>query len=389
MKDVYIIGTGQLPITKGEGQEPQHLARDAIRLALADAEIEVEAVSALYVGNMMAGILGRQQQFAALCAEVSGLQGVEALTLEASCGSGGAALRVGAMAIAAGFHDVVAVCGAESMTQVSGETITRGLATAADWELENSRGETFVSLNAALMADYMTTHKLEPADFAPFSMTAHRNGLTNPHALLHTPLDLDGYLASRMLVAPLRLMDAPPGCDGAAAVILANRDVAEGIGRGGRPQVRVMASAVATDALAVARRRDKRKLLAAELSSQRAYREAQLSPKDIDLFEAHDAFTVITALSLEAAGFARPGEATHLGRDGALALDGLLPISTLGGLKARGHPVGATGVYQIVEAVQQLTGQAQKNQIDNAEIAMTQNVGGTGATVVTHILGLA
>lgn len=387
MKDVYIIGSGQVPITKGHGQHAQHLARDAIQQALADAEIGTESVSALYVGNMMAGILGRQQQFAALCAEVAGLQGIEALTLEASCGSGGAAVRVGAMAIAAGCHDVVVVCGAESMTQVSNEAVTRGLATASDWELENSRGESFVTLNAKLMGDYMRHHKLASADFAPFSITAHTNGMTNPNAVLHKPLDLEGYLGSRMLADPLRLMDAPPVCDGAAAIVLANDKIAQVVDRQLRPRVRILASAVATDSLAVARRRDRLKLAGAELSSQKAYAEAGLRPRDIDLFEVHDAFTVITALSLEAAGFARPGEATNLGKDGALALDGLLPIASMGGLKARGHPVGATGVYQVVEAVQQLTRQARDNQIANPEVAMTQNIGGTGATVVTHIFG--
>jgi acetyl-CoA C-acetyltransferase len=382
MKDVYIIGCGQTPVTKGRGEHAHQLARDAIRLAIADAELEPGAISALYVGNMMAGILGNQQQLAALCAEVSGLQGVEAFTLEASCGSGAAAVRVGVMAIAGGFHDVVAICGVEQMTHASREAVTQGLSTAADWELEGSQGESFISLNAELMAQYMQKHNWQSADFAAFSITAHNNAINNPNALLQKPLDLPGYLDSKVLVSPLRLMDAPPICDGAAAIILANKN-------GARARTRILASAVATDSLAVARRRDQLKLSAAELSSHRAYEQAGLRPEHIDLFELHDAFTVITALSLEAAGFARPGEAAALGREGAYTLGGRLPIATMGGLKARGHPVGATGVYQIVEAVQQLTGSAHKNQISNPEIAMTQNIGGTGATVVTHILGTA
>ena len=382
MKDVYIIGCGQTPVTKGRGEHAHQLARDAIRLAIADAELEPGAISALYVGNMMAGILGNQQQLAALCAEVSGLQGVEAFTLEASCGSGAAAVRVGVMAIAGGFHDVVAICGVEQMTHASREAVTQGLSTAADWELEGSQGESFISLNAALMARYMQKHNWQSADFAAFSITAHNNAINNPNALLQKPLDLPGYLDSKVLVSPLRLMDAPPICDGAAAIILANKN-------GARARTRILASAVATDSLAVERRRDQLKLSAAELSSHRAYEQAGLRPEHIDLFELHDAFTVITALSLEAAGFARPGEAAALGREGAYTLEGRLPIATMGGSKARGHPVGATGVYQIVEAVQQLTGSAHKNQISNPEIAMTQNIGGTGATVVTHILGTA
>ena len=389
MNDVYIIGCGQTPVTKGRGEHAHQLARDAIRLAIADAELEPGAISALYVGNMMAGILGRQQQLAALCAEVSGLQGVEAFTLEASCGSGAAAVRVGVMAIAGGFHDVVAICGVEQMTHASREAVTQGLSTAADWELEGSQGESFISLNAVLMARYMQKHSWQSADFAAFSITAHNNAINNPNALLQKPLDLPGYLDSKVLISPLRLMDAPPICDGAAAIVLTNKNGARAMGKKARARTRILASAVATDSLAVERRRDQLKLSAAELSSQRAYEQAGLRPEDIDFFELHDAFTVITALSLEAAGFARPGEAATLGREGTYTLGGRLPIATMGGLKARGHPVGATGVYQIVEAVQQLTGSAHKNQISNPEIAMTQNIGGTGATVVTHILGTA
>ena len=162
------------------------------RLAIADAELEPSAISALYVGNMMAGILGNQQQLAALCAEVSGLQGVEAFTLEASCGSGAAAVRVGVMAIASGFHDVVAICGVEQMTHASREAVTQGLSTAADWELEGSQGESFISLNAVLMARYMQKHSWQSADFAAFSITAHNNAINNPNALLQKPLDLPG-----------------------------------------------------------------------------------------------------------------------------------------------------------------------------------------------------
>ena len=379
MNDVYIIGSGQTPVTKGRGQHAHQLARDAIRLAVSDAELEPDSISALYVGNMMAGILGQQQQLAALCAEISDLRGVEAFTLEASCGSGGAAVRVGVMAIAGGFHDVVAICGVEQMTHASRDAVTRALATAADWELEGSQGESFISLNARLMARYMQRYSLQPADFAPLPITAHHNAMNNPNALLHKSLDRPGYLDSKVLDHPLRLMDAPPICDGAAAIILANRNVANTVERKTRARIKILASAVGTDSLAIERRHDKLKLSAAELSSQRAYAQAGLLPGDIDLFELHDAFTVITALSLEAAGFARPGEATSLGKDGAFALEGRLPISTMGGLKARGHPVGATGVYQIVEAVQQLTGSAHKNQITNPEIAMTQNMGAPSA----------
>ena len=231
----------------------------------------------------------------------------------------------------------------------------------------------------------MDAYGLRSEDLAPFAITAHDNGRENPNALLRRSVDIQGYLDSRMLNDPLRLMDAPPVCDGAAAVLLASESaVAEIESR--RPRVRVSASAVATDTVSIDGRIETLRFAAAEKSTRDALGQSRMSLDDIDLFELHDAFTVVTALSLEAAGFAAPGRAVDLGQDGALALDGRLPISTMGGLKSRGHPVGATGVYQIVEAAQQLSGTAPVNQIDGAEVAMTQNIGGSGATVITHVL---
>ena len=370
------------------------MAGDAITCAIEDAGIEPGAVSALYVGNMTAGVLERQQQLASLCAHACGLRCVEAFTLEASSASGSAALRTGYMAVAGGFYDVVVVCGAERLSHAPREAASQALTAAFDGEETGQAGESFLTLNAALMRRYLDEYDLSPKDLAPFAITAHRNGRNNPYALLHKPLDLDSYLSSRMLLEPLRLMDAPPICDGAAAVVLAGgravRGLAGGGGGGGGgaggPRVKILASAVASGSLKATNFMSELKISTAEASSRRAFRQAGVSPDDIDLFELHDAYTVITALSLESNGFAAPGEAVRLGRDGHLALDGRLPISTMGGLKSRGHPVGATGIYQVVEAVQQLRGTAGENQVRDAAVAMTQNLGGMGATAITHVL---
>jgi acetyl-CoA C-acetyltransferase len=386
MRKVYIIGIGQTPVTKNKKLRGRYMARDAIGDALAAATADPADVGALFVGNMMAGMLGRQQQLGPLYADTAGLRGVESMTMEAACGSGAAAVRVGYSAVAGGLHDLVVVCGMERMTQAPRDEITMALATAADWEIEGVRGDSFISLNAKLMAAYMDRYGVTPEQFAPFAIAAHSNALNNPNALLHKPLDLDGYLNSMMLEPPVKLMDAPPTCDGSAAIVLACEDVARSIGRLQGVAVEIIASAVGTDSLAIERRADMLRLAGAELSTQRAYAQAGIGPDDIDIFELHDAYTVITALSLEAAGFAEPGEGIRLGEEGAIAIDGRLPIATMGGLKARGHPVGATGVYQIVETVQQLTGTAGQNQVRNANLAMVQNIGGTGATVATHIL---
>ena len=383
MRDVYVLGIGQLPVSRYPDCLEYEMASAAIAKAERDARLEPGRVSMLAVGTMLSGILGHQQQLATHVADNLGWRGIETATVDAACSSGGAAARLGFMAVAGGFHECVAVAGVERMSHRPLDEVTAGLATASDWRQEGSLGETFISLNARLMATYMDEYGLAGDEFAPFSIQAHQNALNNPNAYLKKPIDQEKYANSRTLVAPIKLMDAPPVCDGAAALILGSREMA--LAAGG-PLVRVVASAVGTDSLALSRRRTLLELEGAHLSAQRAYAQAGLKPADIDLFELHDAYTIITALSLEAAGFALPGEGVSLGQSGATALDGDLPIATMGGLKARGHPVGATGVYQLVEATLQLREEAGANQVQNAHTAMTQSIGGTGATVVTHIL---
>ncbi len=387
MRKVYLIGTGQVPVTKRSATRGRHLAARAIQAALMDARIERREVQALVVGNMMSGMLAQQQQLGALFADVAGLRGIEAATVEAACGSGAAAARWGYMHVAGGFHDVVVACGMERMTHAPRDLTTASLATAADWELEGCMGESFISLNAQLMALYMRTWSVQARDFAHFAINAHANAMTNPNALLHKSIDLEAYLESRELAPPVKLLDAPPICDGSAAVVLASEAVARAAERHGRPVVRIRGSAIATDSLAIKERRDPLTLDGAVASTQRALDEAGVNRDDINLFELHDAYTVITALSLESAGFAARGQGVHFGKDGEIALNGRLPISTMGGLKARGHPVGATGIYQLAETWLQLAGVAGANQVQgNPEVALVQNIGGTGATVVSHVL---
>ncbi|WP_423225133.1 thiolase domain-containing protein [Candidatus Amarolinea aalborgensis] len=383
MRSVSIIGIGQTPVGEIWDRSLRHLGHDALIAALSDAG--VESVDALYVGNMLSGELAGQEHLGALMADFVGWRGVEALKIEAACASGAAALRVGYLAVASGAHDVVAVLGVEKMTDTAGEETTTGLALAADQEYEAAEGVSFVGLNAMLMQRYMHQYGVKHEAFANFTVNAHRNALNNPNAMFHLPLTVKDYVKSSMIAAPVNLLDSSPICDGAAAVILCASDRAREFGLN-RPPVRILASAVATDTLAVHDRRDPLMLEAGFLSAQRAYAQAGMTPRDINLFEAHDAFTIMSALSLEAAGFADPGHGVRLAEEGEIAIGGRVPISTMGGLKARGHPVGATGVYQIVELVQQLQGQAGANQVPHARIGMAQNIGGSGATIITHIL---
>lgn len=385
MKDVYLVGVGQTKITKDAGIRGRYLASRAISQAIESSGLEKNQVGMLVVGNMMSGILAKQQQLGALVADVVGLRGIEAATVESACSSGASAARWGVMSVAGGFHDVAVVCGLERMTHATKEDTTAALATAADWELEGCYGESFISLNAKIMRLYMDTYGVDASDFAHFAINAHDNGLNNPNAFLQKKIDRDMYLHSRMLVDPVKLFDAPPVCDGAAAVVICSEEVARSIGNG-RPMVKIAGSAIGTDSLALDGRVDKLFLSGVAISTQRALDQAGLQREDMDIYELHDAYTIISSLSLEAAGFAERGKGVHFGKDGEIAIGGKLPMSTMGGLKSRGHPVGATGIYQLVETYAQLTGQAGANQVPNAEHALVQNIGGTGATVVSHIL---
>jgi acetyl-CoA C-acetyltransferase len=384
VRNVFIAGIGQTPVSKQATEEVRELGARAVRSAIQHSTLE--APTALYVGNMLSGMLSEQQQLGALIAQAAGIPGIEAATVEAACGSGGAAVRWGVMAIQSGSHDLVVVCGAERMTHAPKERTTRALATASDFEKEGSRGATFVSLNARLMQAYMDTYKVDNRAFAPFAINAHFNANRNPNALFHKVIDEKAYLEARHVDGPLRLFDVSPICDGSAAIVLVSDELAKEVKRHGQPLVQIRASSVGTDTLGLDDRERLLRLAGVERSSKRAYEQAKLKPEDIDLFECHDAYTVMSVLSLEAAGFAAEGKGYQLGLDGEIRVNGKLPITTMGGLKGRGHPVGATGVYQMCEAYLQLTGQAGENQVKGAEIAMTQNIGGTGATVTTHIL---
>jgi len=382
MRDVAIIGVGQKKVGEHWDVSLRHLALEALQAAMADAG--VAQADALYVGNMLSGELTGQEHLGALIADFAGLRGIEAFKIEAACGSGAAAVRMGYVAVAGGLADIVAVVGVEKMTDTLGPDTTTALAMAADGDYEASQGVSFVALNALLMQRYMYEYGYRHQDFAAFAVNAHRNGANNPFAMFRFPVTAERFAKAKMICTPVNLLDSSPICDGAAAVVLAPADAAHALSTA---PVRVAASAVGTDALAVHDRRDPLVLDGAVLSTRRAYEQAGVGPEDIDLFELHDAFSIMAALSLEAAGFADKGQGLRLALEGKIGIEDRIPIATMGGLKARGHPVGATGTYQIVEVVQQLRGLAGANQVKNARMGMAQNIGGSGATVITHILG--
>jgi acetyl-CoA C-acetyltransferase len=379
MRPVAILGIGQTKIDEQWDASIRQIATRAVRAALEDAGSE--SADAIFVSNMMSGILDLQNNLAPLVADFAGLRGVEAVKVDAACGSGGAALRAGLMAVGSGEIDSALVVGVEKMTDRHPHEVTAALATAADADFEVDMGVSFVGLNALIMRRYMHEYGWKHADFAPFSINAHANAIHNPYARLHDAITLEDFEKSAMIATPINLLDASPIGDGAAALYIVP---AESVKDGNR--ILVAGSAAATDTIAIHDRADALFLSAAYASAQETYRQAGVGPQDIDLFELHDAFTIMAALSLEACGFAERGQGVRLGLDGDILPSGRLPVTTRGGLKARGHPVGATGVYQLVEVVQQLRGECGATQVPDARIGMAQNIGGSGATIITHIL---
>ena len=377
MREVAILGVGQIPVREHWELSLRDLAITAGRAAMADAG--VNEIDAMYVGNMTSGSINQQRHLGAVVADFMGQSGVEAVKMEAACGSAGSAMRQGILAVASGELDRVLVIGVEKMTETSGKAITAALASAADADFEVIHGVSFVGLNALVMRRYMHEYGFKHSDFAPFALNAHANGARNPNALFRKPITMSQFEKGRIVADPITLFDASPIGDGAAALLLVPAEKAPGA-------VVVAGSASAIDTLGIHDRNDPIWLEGAEISARRAYKQAGIGPEDVDLFEVHDAFSIIAALSLEACGFAQPGGGVELGQSGEIAPGGRIPISTMGGLKARGHPVGATGLYQLAEATLQLREKAGDAQIDGARIAMTQNIGGSGATVITHIL---
>lgn len=382
MREVAVIGIGQTKIDEHWDKSLRDLAGNAVLDAVKDAGLN--QIDALYVGNMMSASANHQAQLGAYIADWVGLRYAESFKVESACSSGAAAFRTALLAVASGAIDQAVAVGVEKMTDSPGAEITAELATAADSDWEVTQGISFVALNALIMRRYLYEYGWTKNDFAPFSINAHANGAHNPNARFRKAITEAQYLDAGMIADPINLMDASPIGDGAAAVVMVPL---EKIGlSSANPVVKIIGSAAATDSIAVHDRKDPLWLKAAELSAKKAYSQAGIGPQDIDLFELHDAFSIMAALSLEASGFAERGKGPRLGLDGEIRPDGRIPIATRGGLKARGHPVGATGMYQLVEVVQQLRHQANGTQVEKARIGMAQNIGGSGSNIITHIL---
>lgn len=383
MNEVYIVGIGQIPVAKSSNRSAATMAADAIRRAQSNAG-GLEP-TALFVGSMLASLMAHQTQFGAVVAQEAGLGGVEAMAVDGACASGAMAARCAVSAIRSGEHDVVVACGTELMTAYPKSETTLALATASDWASEGAQGETFVSLNARLQSAYIDRYGLPNDVLAGFSVNAHHNACKNPNALFHKHIDKATYHESRFIHGAMRLFDAAPICDGAASLVLANRAVAARRFRDGYPVVRIAASTASTDTLGLDGRDTLLQLEGVSRATKRAFAQAGMSHRDVRIYEPHDAFTIMSVLSLEASGFADWGRGYELVDE--LGPTGALPMTTMGGLKGRGHPVGATGIYQLVEATLQLSDRAGDAQVPGGpDVALVQSLGGTGATAIVHLL---
>jgi acetyl-CoA C-acetyltransferase len=379
MREVAILGIGQTVVEEHWEKSLREIAGEAVLSAMADASLD--QAEGLFVGNMLSGSTGKQENLGALIADWLGLLGIEEMKVEAACGSGAAAARSAILAVGSGEMDCAIAVGVEKMTEGLPIETTSALAAASDADYEADQGLSFVAINALVMQRYLHAYNWKHTDFANFSINAHANALHNPYARLHEKITFESYNRARMIAAPINLLDASPIGDGAAALVIVPLESI----RLHRTIISVVGSASATDSIAVHSRKDPLWLSAAEISAKKAYTQAGVSPSEIDVFELHDAFSIMSALSLEACGFSERGQGPRLALDGEITPTGKIPITTLGGLKARGHPVGATGIYQIVEVIRQLRGEAGETQVPDARIGMAQNIGGSGATIITHV----
>jgi len=386
MREVAIVGIGQIPVREYWSRSLRHMAFDALQAAW--QESGVEEIDTLYVGNALADELSDQKQLAALVADFAGQRGIAAARVEAGDASGALALHQAYLAVASGLYDTALAVGVEQMSAALPVETVSATARFLDQEFEAAMGATLNAVFALMMRRYMYEFKVPREAFFAFPGTAHRNGVNNPNAMYRKAIKESTYARVGMVSDPLNMFDVAPICDGAAAVMLCAVDKLADLRSSGPAPVRIAASSVATDSVALHDRQDPLFLEAAFISSQLAFRQATLSQTDIQLFELHDSSSIMAALSLEACGLAPRGESVRLAADGLIALDGPAPISSMGGLKARGNPAGATGLYQIAEVAQQLRGEAGANQIAGIRAGLAQSLGGSGATAVTHILTL-
>lgn len=383
MTGVSIIGVGMTKFGEHWELGFRDLMVEAGVKAILDSGVDGPDIDAIYGGSMSAGRLIGQEHIGALIADQSGLNPMPATRVEAACASGSLALRQGSLSILSGVHDVVVIGGVEKMTDVETSQVTTTLGGAADREWESSFGVTFPALYALIARRHMHKYKTTEEQMAMVAVKNHKNAVLNPLAQYQYEITVDDVMKSPLVSSPLKLLDCSPLTDGAAALVLARDDIAK---KYTDTPVKILASEQASDTLALHDRREITTLDATVIAARAAFKRANLLPKDIDIAEVHDCFTIAEICAIEDLGFFNKGEGGKAVQEGEIDRGSTISVNTSGGLKACGHPVGATGVKQAVEIAMQLRGDAGKRQVD-ANIGLAHNVGGSGATGIVHIFG--
>ncbi len=382
MREVAIIGVGMMKWGELWEKSIRDLCVEAALNCLEDSG--TDRVDSIAIGTMTSGLFTGQEHMASIVPDYLGAKHAPAIRVESACASGGLAVKSGFMEVASGLSDFVLAIGVEKMTDVSGGEATYALATAADQEYEGFHGVTFPGLYAMMARAHMEKYGTNREQLADVAVKNHFNGSMNSHAQFPMKVTREQVMNSVMVADPIRILDCSPITDGAAAVLLTTVEQAKKITN--HPLTIISGIGHATDTIALSQRADLYSLKAVEVAAQRALKMAGKSIENVDFAEVHDCFTIAEIMVMEAMGVVKPGQGGPATSDGLSSLEGTFPINPSGGLKSKGHPVGATGVAQIVEAVNQLRGLSENRQIKNAKTALTQNMGGSGGSSVVHIL---
>ncbi|MBM3319511.1 MAG: thiolase domain-containing protein [Candidatus Eisenbacteria bacterium] len=382
MREVAIVGVGMTRWGELWEKSLRDIYVETALLAMEDAG--VDRIDSMVVGCMSSGLFVGQEHLGSVLADYLGQAPVPATRVESACASGGLAIRTGFMEVASGMSDIVLVSGVEKMTDVDGGDATYALGTAADQEYECYHGITFPGLYAMMARAYMHQYGLTREELAAVAVKNHENGSKNPLAQFPMQVTIEQVIGSVLVADPLRILDCSPITDGAAAIILCPLDQAKKISKN-RP-VKIIGSGHATDSIAYHSREDLTSLEAVAKAAERAYKMAGVGPDAIDAVEVHDCFTIAEILAIEALGLVERGKGRTAASSGLTAIGGKIPVNPSGGLKSKGHPVGATGVAQVIELVKQLRGECGERQVKNARRALAQNMGGSGGSSIVHIL---
>jgi acetyl-CoA C-acetyltransferase len=382
MRDVAIIGVGMNKWGELWEKSLRDVFVESALLAVKDAG--VDHIDSMYVGCMSSGLFVGQEHLSSLLSDYLGMGPIPAARVESACASGGLAVRMGFMDVASGMSDIVLVGGVEKMTDVGGDGATYALSTAADQEYEVYHGITFPGLYALMARSHMEKHGTTREQLAQVAVKNHENGSKNPLAQFPQKITVEQVTKSIMVADPLTILDCSPITDGSACLILCPAEMARKLSK--KSPVKIMGSGNATDTIALHSRSDFTTLNATVKAAERAYKMAGVKPEDIDLAEVHDCFTIAEIIISEDLGFFKKGEGGKAVGSGVTAVGGKKPINASGGLKSKGHPVGATGVAQVVEIVHQLRSEAGGRQVKDAKIGLTQNMGGSGGSAVVHIM---